>query len=103
MKRVRLDPSARKAAILDAAIQCASVAPYTDVTREAIGARAGCAPGTVSHYFSTMAKLRRALMREAVVRGVVSIIADGLARSDPQARRAAPDLLVKARQLLVMR
>ena len=101
--RTRLAPPDRKAAILDAAVQCSSATSYHVVTREAIGARAGCAPGTVSHYFSTMTKLRRAVMREAITRGIAKIVADGLAQNDPQARKAAPDLLVQARQLLVMR
>jgi len=101
--RTRLAPPERKQAILEAALLCAESTPYHAVTREAIGARAGCAPGTVSHYFSTMTKLRRAIMREAVVRGIAGIVADGLAQRDPQARKAAPDVQVAARQLLVMR
>lgn len=103
MKRVRLAPPERKQAILEAALTCASTTPYHIVTREAIGARAGCAPGTVSHYFSTMTKLRRAIMREAVARGLAGIVADGLAQRDAQARKAAPDVLVEARRMLVMR
>lgn len=101
--RTRLAPDDRKAAILEAALHCAGIAPYHTVTREAIGARAGCAPGTVSHYFSTMTKLRRALMREAVARGLVSIVADGLAQRDPQAAKAAPETLRAARVALAAR
>lgn len=103
MTRQRLAPPDRKAAILEAALHCAGIAPYHTVTRETIGARAGCAPGTVSHYFSTMTKLRRAVMREAVSRGIVAIVADGLALRDPQAAKAAPDTLRAARAALAMR
>ena len=103
MKRIRLDPTDRKTAILEAAIQSASVTPYNRLTREAIGARASCSPGTVSHYFGTMPKLRRAIMREAVARGIAAIVADGLAYRDPQARKASEPVLVQARALLAAR
>lgn len=103
MKRIRLAPPERKQAILDAAVQCATVAPYNRITRDLISVRAGCAPGTISHYFSTMAKLRRAIMREAVIRGIAGIVADGLALKDPQARKASPDVLTEARRMLVAR
>lgn len=101
--RTRLAPPERKQAILEAALQCAAAAPYHTVTREAIGARANCAPGTVSHYFSTMTKLRRAIMREAVVRGIVSIVADGLAQRDTQAGKADVETLKAARLALATR
>jgi len=101
--RTRLAPPERKQAILEAALLCAVSLPYHTLSRDLIAAKAGCAPGTVSHYFSTMTKLRRAIMREAVVRGIAGIVADGLAQRDPQARKAAPDVQVAARQLLVAR
>lgn len=101
--RTRLAPSDRKATILEAALVCAGTAPYNTITREAIGLQAGCAPGTVSHYFSTMTKLRRAVMREAVSRGIVAIVADGLAQRDPQAAKAAPETLKAARAALATR
>lgn len=90
----RLQPRARRESILDAALAVAQRDGYRKVTREKISERAECSVGLVTHYFRTMAQLRRAIMREAVNRKLVPIVADGLAERNPYAMKA-PDNLKK--------
>lgn len=62
------------------------------MTRDLIAAQANVSPGLVSLYLGTMTKLRRTVMREAVKRGMASIVAEGLAERDPQALKAPAEL-----------
>jgi AcrR family transcriptional regulator len=87
--RKRLDPVDRKEQILDAAISEARKVGYSRLTKEAIAQAAECSPALVNFYFSTMTKLRRALMRAAVKREVLEIIAQGLVDKNPQAQAAS--------------
>lgn len=91
----RLKPTDRKTQILDAALAIASKQGYARVTREAIAAEAGCAPGLVSHYLGTMVQTRRDIMRAAIRNRVLPVIAQGLAANDPHAKKA-PDELKQA-------
>jgi AcrR family transcriptional regulator len=96
----RLQPTARKSALLDAALVVAQRDGYDHMTREAIAAQYQVSPGLVSHHLGTMPQLRRAVMRAAVARGVLGIIARGLSLKDPQALRAPDDLKRKAAKLI---
>lgn len=96
----RLAPRDRKAQILDAALEAATPVGIDRITFDAVAKRADVSIGLVIHYFGTMTKLRRTLMREAVKRGVVAIVARGLAVEDPQARKAPPVLRAQAAQYL---
>lgn len=87
-RRTRLTPKARREQILDAALGEARTRGYENVRRHHVAECAGVSPGLVGHYFSTMPQLQRAIMREAVARGDVAIVAQGLARRDKQAIKA---------------
>jgi AcrR family transcriptional regulator len=99
MKRTRLQPEVRREAILSAALDCAERYGYTDMTRDQIGAAAGCSGPTVQYYFATMDTLRRTVMRAAVRTERLVIIAQGLVRGDRQAQRA--DATVRRRAMEV--
>lgn len=88
----RLKPTDRKTQILDAALAVAKKQGYAHVTRDAIAAEAGCAPGLVSHYLGTMVDTRRDIMRAAIRQRVLPIIAQGLAANDRHARKAPDDV-----------
>ena len=60
------------------------------VTRSIVAREARVVPATVSNAYGSMPALRDALMREAVSRPVLSVLAQGLAMGDPIAR-AAPE------------
>ncbi len=91
----RMQPDARKAEILAAALAEARMVGYRHVSREAIAARAECSPGLVSAYFGTMQALRRAIMSAAIARRDLVVLAQGLAAGDSKAK-AAPDALRRA-------
>ena len=87
----------RRAQILDAALSLAAADGYTRLTRDRVARLAAISPALVSRRWSTMAQLKRAVMREAIRQagaivapshGVLSIIAQGIALGDPEARRA---------------
>lgn len=103
MTRTRLQPEERRAAILAAAMRLAREQGYTNVRRDAVAVEADVSAGLVTTYFSTMAKLRRAIMRAAVAQGVVEIVAQGLAAGDKHAQGADEALKRKAGEYLINR
>lgn len=88
----RLHPIDRRALVLDAALHTAQRHGCRRMTRDQIAARAEVSPSLVSLYLGTMPKLRRLVMREAVKREIVPIVAEGLADRDPAALAASADL-----------
>lgn len=97
MNKKRLLPDDRKKQILDAAIKVAGQpGGWSMLTRDAVARRADCADALVSKYFGTMPTFRRTIMRAAIIRADLSVIAQGLAMSDPHAQKATPALKVQA-------
>jgi AcrR family transcriptional regulator len=90
--RTRKKADIRLKEILDAAVDIAAAEGLRGTTRELIAARCAISPALVSMHYSTMSQLRRAVMRAAVERRVLSIVAEGLATRDPQALKAPDDL-----------
>ena len=86
--------------ILNAALELAEVEGYQWITREAVAVRAGVSPGTVNNVFKTMRGLKRAVLKAAVDRGILPIIAQGLADRHEIALSAAADVRAKAAALL---
>ena len=97
---IRMKPADRKADILEAAIKAAQKHGFVAVRQKDIAEEAQCGFGTVSLYFSTMKQMRRAVMRAAIARGLLPIVAQGLGCMDPDARKAPPELKEKALKLL---
>lgn len=96
----RMKPEARKAEILDAAVKAAKKCGFVAVRQKDIAEAAECGFGTVTLYFKTMTQMRRAIMRAAVERGELKIIAQGLGVGHPEARKASEDVKQKALALL---
>lgn len=96
MKTKRLPPEARSTQMLEAAIAQATEHGVYRVTREQVAAAAGVAPGLVTLRLGTMPNMRRTVMRNAVARGILSIVADGLAQRDAHALAAPEELRQKA-------
>jgi len=92
----KLKPADRKKQILDGALNVASLVGYQNVTRDAVATAAGVSTGLINLHFSTMAQLKRDIMRAAVKREVLSVIAQGLAAHDAHARKASEDLKRRA-------
>jgi len=97
----RLEPHVRKEQILEAAVGIAAEAGLYTIRREDVALKAEVACGLVNRYFGTMNQLRRAVMRHAISNRNLSIIAEGIARRDPQAMKAPDDLRREAINSLV--
>jgi len=82
----------RDAAVLDAACAVALEHGLSSLTRRAVAIRSGKGAGTVNLAFGTMAELRDAVIREAVARPILPVLAQALAMGEPIAR-AAPETL----------
>jgi len=94
MTNKRLPPDVRGAQLLDVAIALATKHGLANITRDQIAETAGVAQGLVSLRLGTMDKMRRAVMRNAVSREILPIIAEGLASRDRFAM-GAPEALRK--------
>ena len=86
----------RNRAVLDAALTAAATHGYRVFTRQQVADLAGVATGSVNNAFGTMDGLRDAVMAAAVDRGLVAIVAQGLADRHPAAVGAPPDLKQQA-------
>jgi len=69
--RTRLDPDARRAAILECAGRLFSVQYYGNVSMEAVAQEAGVTRGLLNHYFGTKRELYLAVVREMFRRTAV--------------------------------
>jgi len=94
--RIRLDPKDRKSLLLDAALDAAVSQGFREFTREEVATRAQASPALVSKYFTTMAALRTAVMRAAIKREVLPIVAEGIVSGDKLAKAAPAELKTKA-------
>ncbi len=88
----RTNPELRYTHILGLAVELARHTGYNHLTRATVAGVAGVSEALVSHYFGSMDELKAAVMAEAVKRGVVEIVAQGLAAGNPAARSASEGL-----------
>ncbi len=93
---VRLEAKIRQSEILEAGIKVAEKMGFANVRQKDIAERAGCGYGTVTLHFRTMKQMRRAIMRAAIERRILPIVAQGLGIGDPDAKKAPPELKQKA-------
>lgn len=91
----------RNGRILDAAVGLAETDGYQFLTRAAVAASAGVAEGTINTAFGTMRKLKQAVVREAVAREILPIIAEALANLSPVTQDIDPELKRRAVASLV--
>lgn len=78
----------RAAALLQAALDLAARKGWHSLTHESIATAAGVSPSLVKLRLGPIGALRRAVMREAVARRRVRVVAQGLAAGDRTARTA---------------
>jgi AcrR family transcriptional regulator len=82
----------RNQAILEAGVALAAERGFRKFSRSDVATRAGVAVGSVNNAYGTMDGLHDAIMAVAVERGLVAIIAGGLAERHPAACAAPPAL-----------
>jgi AcrR family transcriptional regulator len=86
------DPAIRREEILSAASELANKIGYQNITRDAVASLVGISSGLIALYFNTMAQLKAAVMRRAIEKEILPIIAQGLSLGDIQTQEVAPDL-----------
>lgn len=82
----------RNHSVLEAALALATERGFRKFSRSDVAKRAGVADGSVNNAYGTMDGLHDAVMEQAVQRGLLGIVATGLALQHPVACAAPPDL-----------
>lgn len=82
MSEKRMKPEARRDEILSAAFALAAKGFYLALTRNEIAEAAGISGPAVQYHFETMAKLRKAIMRAAIAREELPVVAQGIMAND---------------------
>lgn len=100
VSKTRTHPLLRKDQILNAAVDVAIKNGYNKMIREDIATKADVSMGSVTNYFGTMTKLKRAVIRAAINRNIPEIIAQGIANNDPHVKKAPDELKKKALALI---
>ncbi len=100
MRKPYLDPVERKRLIVNAAISTALEIGYGKMTLTTVAKTAKCPASLIMYHFGCMAKLRESVMTEAVQRGILPIIAHGLALQDTHAQAASEKMKAAALETL---
>lgn len=90
----------RTAQLLAAALYLAARGGLDCLTHAAIAYQASVSPGLVVARLGTARQIRRSVMRAAVDRRILPIVAEGLALRDPHALRADLALRLAAAELV---
>lgn len=98
MRPKRMIRKDRKPLLLDAALLAAESKGFNKYTRDDVAEFSYCSPTLINAYFTTKIKLDRAVMKLAINRESLTVIADGLIDGDPTARRMT-DQDLKSRAL----
>lgn len=93
----RLKPAARKDDILAAALPLAEVKGYENLTRNEVAQAAGVSGPTVMYHFGTVGALKAAIVRYAVEKESLRVVAQaviaGVTFEEDLARRALGSLI----------
>lgn len=92
----RMQPVDRKAQILNAAVTLSIREGWGTITRDKVAASAGVSAGLVTKYFVSTDELRDCIMRTAIERELLTIIADGLALRNTVAMSAPANMRAQA-------
>ncbi len=98
--RNRKEPEERKREILEAAIELSKKIGYSHITRDGVAEQAGTSYALVSVYFGTIENLKIEVLKEAIKKEVLEIIAQGLARKETLTARLPLKLKRKVLQYL---
>lgn len=90
-----------KEKILSAALELAERDGFATVRRDTVAQHAGVATGLVNYYYDNMTALRNAIMRAAIDRSIIPIVAQGLAYQHPVAMSAPKKIKEKAAHLIM--
>jgi len=85
----RHPPAVRRDEILTAALALAEQSSYKTISRAQIAKAVGVSEAAIQYHFHTMARLRGDLMRAAIKRECLPVIAQGLVAKDARAIRSS--------------
>lgn len=100
-RRKRLTREERKEQFVEEAIELAISVNWSAVTQINLATRLSCSPGLILHYWPTVDAFRSEVMRVAVEREIVSIIAQGLGAENAEALVAPRELREQAGEWLI--
>lgn len=86
--------------VLISAITLAETCGFQALTRKKVAIAGGVSEASVSKYFHTMNQMRRSVVRAAIMRGNLVVIAQALAIKDPTALKLSDEIKQKAAQTL---
>lgn len=92
----RYKPDVRKDAIVSAALRLSAATHYLQVQRKQIADELGVTPPALTYHFGTMQQLRHAIMRAAIAKENLTVIAQGLVAQDEHALKAPEALRRRA-------
>jgi AcrR family transcriptional regulator len=94
--RVRKHKKIRKDMVLCTAIEMALKVGYQHLIRDEVAKEAGISGSLVNKYFGTIEKLKKEVLRAAIEKGIIEIVAQGLGMRDPDAMKAPEEIKQKA-------
>jgi AcrR family transcriptional regulator len=100
-RTVKIGKKERMAQIINVALIHAEKIGYQSLSRKIVADLAGVTPSLIHYHFKSMGKFKKLLMKGAVTREILPIIAQGLSARDPIALKA-PDELKKRVMLYLM-
>ena len=99
----RLQPQHRRQLILSAALRLAGRRGYREIEVGDVATEAKVSTALVIHYFGSMDVLRAAVLREAISREDLQVVAQGISHLDPVATEAPAALRRRAARWLLGR
>ena len=84
----RLKPDARAQQIVETALHLSGQGNYGAVQRKEVADHLSLTPPAITYHFATMGALRTAVMRAAISRGNLGVLAQGLLLEDADAKKA---------------
>lgn len=96
----KVEEGVRKEQIMNACLKLARKHNYTSVTRPMIADACGCSEGTVARIIGTMTQLDRNIMRHAIAKEDLIVLAQGLATKNKHALKASDELKIAAAEAL---
>lgn len=91
---MRSDPEIRQQQLMEAALKVAKDEGWSKLTRAKVACQAGVAASLINFYFGDKDQFRTSVMQEAVMRNLVSVVAEGLLYHN-KAALDAPEALRK--------
>lgn len=92
MKTKRCKPSVRKDEVITAALDLASRTHFDKLSQRTVADHVGIKGPAVQYHFGTMTQLKNEVVRAAIKRRVLRVVAQAIVAGHPQARKIDDEL-----------